>query len=112
MKAKRTVSLKGAVFQIGWAAGVAWGILQKLDPSKDFIVTSVNDSTHGTGSLHYIGKAIDIRTKNLTPDLTIKLYNALKAELDSQGFDVVHEVDHIHCEYDPKPSETFLKPVE
>jgi hypothetical protein len=60
---------------------------------KDLYVTSIRESNHSPGSLHYIGLAFDIR-----PGLDLDL---IKTVLGPQ-WDVVNESDHIHCEYDPK----------
>lgn len=59
----------------------------------DLFVTSLRDGNHSDGSLHYDGLAFDIRKG-------IEIYR-IKLALGG-GWDVVEEVDHIHCEYDPK----------
>ena len=53
------------------------------------------------GSLHYLGLAVDLRTKDLTPIVIESYYNALKLAL-SRLCDVILEKDHIHVEYQPK----------
>lgn len=69
--------------------------------AKDCTITSVNDSTHMAGSLHYEGLAVDLRISNLDPGQpqTLRDRIALAAGPD---FDVVLEKDHIHMEWDPK----------
>lgn len=68
-------------------------------------LTSVDDSTHGSNSLHYSGNAIDIRTRNIpggyTGEKAKLIHAAIKARLGKE-FDVVLESNHIHIEYDPK----------
>lgn len=59
------------------------------------------DGVHKSGSLHYKGLAIDVRTRDLTSAQITALVARLKAVLGSK-FDVVLEKDHIHIEYDPK----------
>jgi hypothetical protein len=54
--------------------------------------------------LHAKGRAVDIRISNIaTRAATIELHKRLRAALTTQ-FDVVLERDHIHIEFDPKPS--------
>jgi hypothetical protein len=43
------------------AAALHWTLF-----SLPLIVTSARDSIHGTGSKHYVGKAADIRSRDLT----------------------------------------------
>ncbi len=64
------------------------------------VITSACDGSHSPGSLHYVGLAFDIRSRNLENllDSTVRtLREALGAE-----FDVVVEEDHIHIEFQPK----------
>lgn len=75
---------------------------QSTDPSnRPMVVTSVNDSTHQAGSLHYEGRAADVRIHGLTEPVVDIIVAKAKAVL-GLDFDVVLEVDHIHLEYDPK----------
>jgi len=65
-----------------------------------FTITSLTDGKHSPKSLHYIGKAFDLRTHDLgsksTPHgVAMKLRAALGGD-----YDVVVETDHIHVEYD------------
>ena len=106
MRAKATVSLANATFEIGYAVGIADSIYKLY--GHELVVTSANDSTHGAGSLHYKGKAVDLRTRNLPPNDLGVILKALKARLEPQGFDVVLESDHIHVELDVKPGESFV----
>ena len=66
------------------------------------VITSASDGKHGPNSLHYKGKALDLRTKNLRPEQVHPVYVALNEALSPGGFDVVLETDHIHVEFDPK----------
>lgn len=68
---------------------------------REAIVTSGTDGTHGHDSLHYVGLAIDIRTRDLTSQQVEWLATKLRALLGA-AFDVVVEKDHIHIEYDPE----------
>lgn len=80
------------------------------------VITSANDAKHSTTSLHYVGAAVDIRTRNIKEvfshraeaDQAKKADEAareiVKKLNDSLGldFDVILEKDHIHIEYQPK----------
>lgn len=69
---------------------------------KEIVVTSLLDGKHMTGSLHYLGKAFDIRTSIYTKAETTRLIAALRQFDDT--LDIVDEGDHIHIEIDPKNS--------
>ena len=45
-----------------------WRTLEQEFPGlpPDFVVTSIEDGVHSTNSKHYIGKAIDLRSKTFT----------------------------------------------
>ena len=65
--------------------------------NTELVITSGKDGIHGKGSLHYEGKAVDLRTWNVIASLVSRLQAAL-----GPNFDVVLEKDHIHVEYQPK----------
>ena len=66
-------------------------------------VTSISDGKHSRGSLHYVGLAADLRTRDLGEMAAIKIVVDLRIALGKE-FDVVRELDppHIHLEYQPK----------
>lgn len=70
------------------------------------VITSGNDSRHGTNSLHYSDLAIDLRANNITDAQGYELRDALRKALGGD-YDVLFETftnganDHIHIEYDP-----------
>jgi hypothetical protein len=91
--------------------GIAYPIIQRVFDQFGYecIVTSANDSKHGPNSLHYKGKALDLRTKHLQVMDKGKLMQAIKSALGPQ-FDVVFEAEgtaneHCHLEFDPKEPE-------
>ena len=63
----------------------------------ELVITSGKDGKHGDNSLHYQGKAVDLRIWNVLETLV----NRLKEHLGPQ-YDVVLEKDNIHVELDPK----------
>ena len=83
----------------------------ELEIGKEMVITSVNDSIHKKNSLHYKNRAVDIRTKHLTPDEKKRLLKFLREKLGGD-YDVIFEGEntdneHIHIEYDPKTPSGF-----
>jgi len=83
-----------------------WGAVPKISSvyekyGIECVITSGRDGTHSPHSLHYAGKALDIRTNNIGSDgAKVKIFTEIKAALGDE-FDVVLESDHIHAEFDP-----------
>lgn len=74
------------------------------------VVTSANDGRHMDGSLHYVGRAVDLRTRDLHPDVIGKLVLALRKRLNGDAtmnrpYQVIQEADHLHLEWQPVPGE-------
>jgi len=65
------------------------------------VITSGNDGKHSEDSLHYVGLALDIRTKNIPQCYHDALTNEIREAL-GENYDIVYENDHWHTEYDPK----------
>lgn len=70
---------------------------------RDCWVTSGREGKHMRLSLHWKGKAIDVRTWGLT-DSEGYIAAADIKKLIGTAFDVIYEEDpdHMHIEYDPK----------
>ena len=102
-----------------------WYALGKADTIRGWIdgnpvtITSANDGEHKPGSLHYLNRAVDLRTHDLTPKETWQFFIALRERLVPEGFDVVLEPypqqdtprdrnEHLHIEYDPKATRALL----
>lgn len=67
----------------------------------DLTITACVDGKHTTGSLHYAGAAIDLRTRDLPPAEVPKILAQIKACL-GEDFDALIETDHIHLEFQQK----------
>lgn len=83
----------------------------KLD--APLVITSCNDGKHSTHSLHYVGHAVDLRTRHLPltdngkSAFALRIWSALGG-ITGQ-FDVIFEGagtanEHIHIEYQPHTS--------
>ena len=102
MKIKEVVKLTGIGVQTLLAIIIAQETVRMFNEHYRITITSVSDSIHSRGSLHYIGNAVDIRIKDMK--INIEQYiEALKKAL-GKNYDVVKEIDHIHIEYQPKLS--------
>ena len=97
------VSLVGLCPQISLAVCLIahlWG------DDEDFVITSANDSNHSRTSLHWDGKAIDIRSKNLTGKRKLEVLRDVRRSLGAD-FDFILEGtgtpnEHFHLEWQPK----------
>lgn len=65
----------------------------------DLVVTSVTDGRHSLGSLHYVGAAFDIRTRDFAD--VEGAADDLRSCLTNE-YDVVVEPTHMHVEFQPK----------
>lgn len=99
MRLKDTsVVIEGVCWQIFHAALVVEEVLK--DYGTELVITSAHDGKHMDGSLHYKGRAIDIRTWAIK-GREMEVIAKLKAKL-GRDYDIVVESDHIHLEHDPK----------
>ena len=102
-----SISLSGFTAQILFAVQVAEGAYRDVgvynagtkNRDMGIVLTSANDGRHSLTSLHYVGHAVDIRTRHLVnPE---KVRDEIKSRLN-QDFDVLFEGDHIHIEWQPR----------
>ena len=63
-----------------------------------FTMTSALDGVHSARSKHKLGYAIDIRTRNMTPEAAVSAAGGIKGALGSEYF-VLLESDHIHIQF-------------
>lgn len=73
---------------------------------QDCVITSANDRTHMTNSLHYKDRAIDLRSHSLPSGSEEVVVNEIR-EAIGFDYDVLLEDqdspnEHIHIEFDPK----------
>ncbi len=100
IKLKSGVSLKGLKPEMLAGLLIVNSVYSEM--GYHTIVTSCNDGKHSRGSLHYVGLAVDTRTRNIpTAEQKDKLKDDV-AEALGWEFDVVLESDHLHVEYQPK----------
>lgn len=69
---------------------------------EELVVTCGLDGTHSAGSLHYYGRAVDLRTNYFTEAKAKAICTELARRLHfrNDNYDVVFHKTHIHCEYD------------
>jgi hypothetical protein len=67
----------------------------------DCMVTACVDGKHMTGSLHYAGQAVDLRTRDVPPADLPKLVARIR-DCVGADYDVILENDHLHIEFQPK----------
>jgi len=69
-------------------------------------ITSANDSTHMSGSLHYMNRAFDIRIINIIGGFEEAKKWVIRAKLAlGDDYDIILERDHIHVEFQPSGQE-------
>lgn len=106
----------GLVPEMHYGLGVAAALKYRLF-GLNCVVTALLDGVHNPGSLHPLGRAADLRARDLREDEAILWYEAIKQELEPMGFDCVWEGGvgatpvttgaHVHLEFQPKAGESF-----
>ncbi len=69
--------------------------------NRELVITSALDGVHSVGSLHYVGLAIDTRTRFFSALQAKQVVVMIRRNLGIE-FDVVLEKTHIHIEFQPK----------
>ena len=82
-----------------WFARAVLDSVSEKVAGRQAIVTSVEDGTHSKTSLHYEGRAIDLRTRDLEAGVIHDYASELRGAL-GPGWDVIVESTHIHIEWD------------
>jgi len=68
---------------------------------QELVITAGTDGKHSEGSLHYVGLALDFRTRYFGMDQMILVTSELRKAV-GRDYDVVMHKTHIHVEHDPK----------
>lgn len=68
---------------------------------KACVITSGLDGVHSENSLHYVGRALDFRTRHIDTVGQRKALTKRIAKALGDEYDVIFEGDHIHVEHDP-----------
>ena len=103
MLLKQGVRLHGIRPEIVLALQIAEKVYEKRTRSVEMVVTSVIDGRHSHGSLHYVGAAVDLRTRDIDGQTINDIVADLMERLNND-YDVILESNHIHIEYQPKQS--------
>ena len=72
------------------------------------IITSCREGKHSVGSLHYVGKGVDVRLPSrfsTIPTIDLTLMMEARESLGND-YDLLLEPDHYHLEFDPKKDQT------
>ena len=100
-----SISLKPGVVLHGLATPVIVAMIVAdqvySEHGHNLTLTSALDGKHSSQSLHYVGQAIDLRTRDVPEDLRKTLRKKIAQRLGSD-FDVILEKTHIHIEYQPR----------
>jgi len=100
MRLKEGVKLAGIQPEIVLALQIAEQIYK--DYGVELVVTSLLDGKHSSpNSLHYVGKAADLRTRDILANRREEIRKKLADALGNE-FDVILEADHYHIEMDLK----------
>ena len=100
IRIKKGVNISGIQSEMVLGINIAEKIFNKHN--VDLVITSCTDGSHSRGSLHYVGFAIDARSRDITDDNEkINVQAELQDALGNQ-FDIVIESTHYHIEFQPK----------
>lgn len=74
---------------------------------ESLVITEITGGKHMQGSKHYVGQAIDVRSRTLLPTIKTHLLFRMKEALGFIGFQVLLENpdtnnEHFHIEFDPE----------
>lgn len=101
LSCKQGVRVQGMSPEIMLAISVAHMVY--VSQGNNCIITAVSDGKHMPGSLHYKGRAVDLRLPAMpnTVAHAQMIANQIRMGLTNE-YDVILEKDHIHIEFDPK----------
>lgn len=100
----------GGIRAFGLVPEILWAADRCVDvwpDGVDVVITSGRGGKHSRASLHGSGNAIDVRSRDITPEEIPAVLLRLRQTLGTR-FDVVFEEYHFHIEHQPKNAETYL----
>ena len=89
--------------ELWYAAGI-WDAASREIAHQPAVITSGTDGTHCPHSLHSVGRAIDLRTSNMTTTQRATVEAAVRAIVEPLGYHLLTEPDHTHLSYPPEPN--------
>ena len=99
MEIKNGASIIGLRSEILLAYMIAEVVYEKY--FAECVITEGTGGVDGKASLHYVGSAIDLRTRDFDEGVAEIVASEIRVKLNEQ-YDVVLESDHIHIEFQPK----------
>lgn len=103
MKFKAGVDAVGVQPPVWYLLGIAEMVYSEFN--EELVVTSLTEGVHPDAkNIHGRGFAADLRIAGCAPGTPQEIRDALQKKLFPLGYDVVLESDHIHAEWDPKPT--------
>ncbi len=100
VRLKQGVKIVGLQAEMAVALQVIDGVYERIGVSET-VITSGLDGRHSATSRHYLGYALDIRTRNVPMAQREELTKQVKKAL-GQDFFVLLERDHLHVNIKPK----------
>lgn len=93
----------GVILEVNKEISKIFPVIDQIwkDHGQEAVITAGIDGKHMSGSKHYKGDAIDLRTRYFTELEVISVIGALREKLGND-YDIVLHSTHIHIEYDPK----------
>lgn len=98
MKIKNGANIQGLHIRMRSVLKAADQIWKQL--GQELVITAGLDGEHSAGSLHYYGRAVDLRSRNFDEVEKQEAVDELRGSL-GEDYDVIWHTSHIHVEYDP-----------
>ena len=98
------LQFKAGVSLYGLQPEILWAVDRCVETwIGDCVVTSARGDRHSTKSRHYSGLAVDLRSRNHTPEQIAATVINVRAATGND-YDFIFETNHYHLEYDQKTS--------